>query len=139
MSEAWPRMLSTAQVLGCFTRLEGEVLNWLPVDVAAKGCVEIAFTEGYPPPTTTIKGSLQEESDGREMSETCTVFHLLAPTTAETPMWNDLLSWLQEATSSYGKATFHIVPLETWLQKLRALDSHPAQALIGLWERNLER
>ncbi|TID19155.1 putative NRPS-like enzyme [Venturia nashicola] len=117
MSEAWPLMLSTVDELGCLPDLKEERLGWLPVDVAAKVVCELAL----PLHQTQREG-------GEEMYP---VYHLVANVTDTTPTWSDLLTWVQTAR----KRSFEIVAPNIWLEKLRKLDAHPAQALLGLWDR----
>lgn len=119
VSEAWPLMLSTVDTLGCLPHLKGEKLGWLPVDVAAKAVCEIALASD----------ETQRDSDSRE--DTCPVYHLVANITDKTSNWSDLLSWVQ----SSRKESFEVVAPILWLNKLRGLDQHPAQALLGLWDR----
>ncbi|QDS75794.1 putative secondary metabolism biosynthetic enzyme [Venturia effusa] len=118
-SEAWPLMLSTVEPLGCLPRLKGEKLNWLPVDTAAKAVCEIILDTG----------TNQVGRDGE--SEECHVYHLVANVTPKTPTWLDLLTWIQGAR----RGAFDVVAPQVWLDRLRLLESHPAQALLVLWER----
>ncbi|KAJ4557146.1 putative NRPS-like protein biosynthetic cluster [Exophiala dermatitidis] len=46
MSEAYPLMLASAKVTGVLPDLENEILNWLPVDIAARAFVEDALDIG---------------------------------------------------------------------------------------------
>lgn len=127
MSEAWPLMLSTVDNLDCLPDLNEERLSWLPVDVAANAVCEIALASQK----AQISGS-KETGEVRENGErTCPVYHLVANITPKTPTWTDLLAWIQTAR----KEPFAIVPPQIWLDKLRCLDQHPAQALLGLWDR----
>lgn len=133
MSEAWPLMLSTADSLWCLPDLGREILNWLPVDVAARAVVDIAFHESNIDPL----GKKYDDESQKQKRDDCPVFHLVANPTSETPTWSDLLGCVQKARSRLipNRRRFEIVAPQTWLNKLRNLDHHPAQALLGLWER----
>lgn len=122
MSEAWPLMLSTVDKLGCLPGLKEEKLVWLPVDVAANAVCEIALS--------SEKAQIFGSEDYKE-EVTCPVYHLVANITPKTPTWTDLLAWIQPSR----KEPFGIVSPQIWLDKLRRLDQHPAQALLGLWDR----
>ena len=107
MSEAWPLMLSTVDTLGCLPRLE-EKLSWLPMDIAAKAVLDIAFQM-----TRT--------------DDTCLVYHVVSNDT--TSDWMDLLGWIQKKG-----ARFNIEFLNVWLEKLDREPSHPAKSLSELWK-----
>ncbi|KAF9692411.1 hypothetical protein EKO04_009478 [Ascochyta lentis] len=106
--EAWPMMLSTANIIGCLPDLGDEALDWLPVDVAAQ-----AFLE-----TTREENCNQEHMP---------VYHVLNP--HRQPTWHEMLLWLKK------KADFEIVLPQDWLQRLEDSDTeHPAKKLLGLWK-----
>ena len=106
--EAWPMMLSTANIINCLPDLGDEALDWLPVDVAAQ-----AFLE-----------STRLENCGQESTP---VYHILNP--HRQPTWHDMLIWLRK------KADFEIVSPPVWLQRLEESDSeHSAKKLLGLWK-----
>jgi Male sterility protein len=132
MSEAWPLMLSTVDVLGCLPDLGREMLNWLPVDVAAMAVIDIAFHERE----VSILGKKHDDESREQEQNDCPVFHLVANPTSKTPIWPDLLGCAQEARSqiSPNRGKFEIVTPQIWLYKLRNLDHHPGQALLELWE-----
>lgn len=104
MSEAYPRLLSTVEDLGCLPELKGEVLCWLPLDIAAKSVVELGL-----------------EDESRR------VYHIVNNDRSAT--WAKLLHWLGEIIE------FEVVEPNLWLQRLEALDSHPAKGLVGLWKK----
>ncbi|RDI78350.1 hypothetical protein Vi05172_g11662 [Venturia inaequalis] len=122
LSEAWPLMLSTVNKLGCLPQLDGEKLAWLPVDIAAKAVCDI---------TLSSKGNQIDQNGNDGTEEKCLVYHLVANITDKTPTWTNLLHWIQPARTE----PFDIVAPQIWLHKLRRLDGHPAQALLGLWDR----
>lgn len=124
MSEAWPLMLSTVHKLGCLPNLKNERLGWLPVDVAARAVCDIALAS-----EKSEAHGARSGDDGEK--EECPVYHLVANITPTTPTWSNLLIWAKNAR----EASFEIVAPEIWLEKLRNLDTHPAQALLGLWDR----
>lgn len=110
ISEAWPLMLSTVDVLGCLPQLE-EPLSWLPLDTAGKAVVEITF---------------QNIDNGRQPY----VYHLVNGS-SET-RWSDLLAWSVETR----KESFNIVSPVTWLDKLENHPTkHPAKNLLGVWRK----
>lgn len=107
MSEAWPLMLSTVEALGCLPQVE-EGLNWLPVDIAAKAVVEIAFHRG-------------------QTEEMCPVYHVVNESAEAN--WSDLLNWIGRIRSK----PFSVISPKAWLDKLEDLDDHPGKSLLGLW------
>ncbi|KAK5056826.1 hypothetical protein LTR84_012358 [Exophiala bonariae] len=123
-SEAYPLLLSSAKDTGVLPDLKDEVLNWLPVDVAARAFLELAFVDSHfqtPPPTDQINGP------------TIPVHHVLNPNMAV--RWSDLLSWL----SRHSQSRFTVVSAAEWLEKLTALQAdeatkhHPALRLLEFW------
>lgn len=106
--EAWPMMLSTANIIGCLPDLGDEALDWLPVDIAAQ-----AFLEA-----TRGTNCNQEDTP---------VYHVLNP--HHQPTWHDMLLWLKK------KADFEIVSPQAWLQRLEESNNeHSAKKLLGLWK-----
>ena len=78
-SEAWPLMLNSVRVTGSLPDLgRSEVLDWLPVDIAAKCCVEVTDIEGNDP------------SKEKAMK----VYHMLNDRTDTS--WQDLQDWLEK-------------------------------------------
>ena len=110
MSEAWPLMLSTAKELKCLPVIK-QRLDWLPLDVAARAVVDLAFQR-------------QEEK-----TQQVSVYHVVNST--EQNDWEDLLRWLKEIRDE----SFEVVEPGIWLDKLEALESHPAKKLLWLWEK----
>ncbi|KAL8713732.1 MAG: hypothetical protein Q9220_002258 [cf. Caloplaca sp. 1 TL-2023] len=118
MSEAWPLMLSTALQPGVGALPDlggGQKLDWMPVDLAAGGVVEVA-------------DALLDAATG---GDECSVFHILNPHT--TPSWSDLLSCIK--TSANGQNVDIVSPKE-WLERLEASegDKVAAKKLVGLWK-----
>lgn len=106
MSEAWPLMLSTVNVVGCLPRLN-EKLGWMPMDKAAKAVVELAFT------------GLRDDD--------CLVYHVC--NNLLSPFWSEMLTWIARAR----REKFEVVEPEIWLEKLENLQQHPAKSLLWLW------
>lgn len=119
-SEAYPLMLSTANIAGCLPDVPNEVLNWMPVELAAQTVLDIAFPEDTSSPTCC---------DGR-----IPVYHVLNPHTR--PTWRQMLKWIAADSS---KHPFRIVPPSEWVERLeKALNnkesSHPSQGLLSMWK-----
>ncbi|CZR69636.1 related to nonribosomal peptide synthetase MxcG [Phialocephala subalpina] len=112
MSEAWPMMLSTVELVGCLPRRQDK-LSWLPLDVAAQAVVDILLSDTF----------------RENLGESCPVFHVVNNLTETS--WMDLLSWIQEI----GPRKFDIVNPDVWLEKLEKVEDHPAKNLLWLWKR----
>ncbi len=110
--EAWPLMLSTVKLLHSLPDLHDEVLNWLPLDIAASAMVDCALQESV-------------KSDG------LAVYHVLNDNLE--PTWRDMLGWLRK------RRHFEVVPPMTWLEQLEAKArdgcTHPAVNLLDHWRR----
>ena len=116
-SEAWPLMLSTFDVCSALPDLPHEVLNWLPVDVAAKAVVEIA------------ERSRQKVDPEKQAS----VYHVL--NSGRSPTWTDMLQWLQREVGEQ----LQILPTTRWLAVLEEELSlhhvnHPSGRLLEVWK-----
>jgi thioester reductase-like protein len=112
--EAWPLMLSSVQETAALPELKGEVLDWLPVDIAA-----LAMIQGA---ERTIGAG---ESDGVQ------VYHVVNYHT--TPEWSELLRWVKE------RQDFETLSPAAWVAKLEQLadkgSQHPALQLLEHWKR----
>ncbi len=115
MSEAYPLMLSTVRELGCLPKI-GDPLSWLPLDVAARVVCEIAL-------------AYDETALFSEARAPCEVYHVVNNYFSTSFM--DLLGWMKKLREE----PFEVVEPAVWLEKLEKLESHPAKALIGFWER----
>jgi thioester reductase-like protein len=109
--EAWPLMLSTVKFTGVLPEIAGEVLDWLPVDVAAKAIVEGAhykWSERY-----------------------VSVFHVVNDNTF--PQWDTLLKWMDK------KVPFQSISQLLWIEKLdnavKQSPDHPAFHLLEHWRK----
>ena len=111
-------MLSSVKVTGSLPNLSTQVLDWLPVDIAATAVVEASST-------TAASGSRAVEGKAE-----VPVYHILNPHSK--PTWSDMLQWLKRMNTN-----FSIVPPKEWLETLENLRGekaeHPARKLIGLW------
>ncbi|PHH79488.1 hypothetical protein CDD80_4715 [Ophiocordyceps camponoti-rufipedis] len=123
-SEAFPLMLSTASIAGCLPDLPGEVLNWLPVEQAARAVTEIALSS--------------HPVDNMELNTEpgIHVYHVLNPSLA--PTWKQLLQWISEDENG---PCFQIVPPKTWLSRWEESlrdrpSSHPAEPLLDVWKNS---
>lgn len=113
MKEAWPMMLSAMKVTGSLPALDDEVLNWLPVDIAAE-----ALIQGVD--NNSINGELA-------------VFHIVNE--HKEPCWADLLRWLKKHES------FEITRPSDWVRQLEEVggagSSHPSLQLLDHWKKTL--
>jgi thioester reductase-like protein/acyl-coenzyme A synthetase/AMP-(fatty) acid ligase len=164
-SEAYPLMLASAKATGVLPDLDsakkargfqaGEVLAWLPVDIAAQAFVEDIVGD--------VEDGLQQEEEEEEGEERKTanqsnhstnsaptadktaeatepgimlVHHVLNPSWAIT--WSHhLLRWL-----SRQEASFQTVSVDAWLSRLETLHesrdawkrNHPSLKLLPFWK-----
>lgn len=126
-TEAWPLVLSAgARVTGSLPGLKNEPLSWLPVDVAARGVLELAFF-------VEKKGTPLHA--GSKVQKT-PVFHVA--NTHGDPSWGEMVAWLMEEEEH--RQGMRVVTPDNWLRELEeALESgqeHPARALVHLWKKN---
>ena len=145
-SEAYPLMLSSLKVSRCLPDLDrarrdqgahgGEVLGWLPVDIAAGAFVEdiVGNNDSDRNTSEDVHGKVTEKSVGANAdANEMPVHHVLNPSTDVT--WSDLLSWLSH------KEDFETVSANEWLSRLEALQNsedegqrnHPALKLLSFW------
>ena len=130
-SEAYPLLLSSMKVTGALPELKDEILNWLPVDLAAQAFVEACLQEGaLDSPTNNLPTKLDSGPDEMPLR------HVLNHTTAV--RWADLVKWL------VPNADFKVVPVDEWLEKLGAMQDddrtkdHPALRLLTFWRNAYE-
>jgi thioester reductase-like protein len=111
--EAWPLMLSSVQETGALPELDGEVLDWLPVDTAATAMIQGA------------ERTIGDESGGLQ------VYHVVNYHTR--PEWSELLRWVKE------RQDFETLSPSAWVAKLEQLaekgSQHPALQLLEHWKR----
>ncbi|UPK99827.1 hypothetical protein LCI18_010762 [Fusarium solani-melongenae] len=125
-SEAYPLLLSTARVAGCLPDISHEMLNWLPVEEAAHSVMDVAFSSHVTKP-----------ENGESLSATETrVYHVLSP--HANPSWSQMLKWISDSDK---EPSFQVVSPQEWMSRLEEAlkereDSHPSQALQGLWKQN---
>lgn len=83
-SEVYPIMLSSARLMGCLPDLSNRLsLSWLPVDLAARAVLEMAFAGA----------SVGRQKGARGAQGTKThVYHVVNP--HQEPTWPDLLAWV---------------------------------------------
>ncbi|KAI8958459.1 acetyl-CoA synthetase-like protein [Daldinia sp. FL1419] len=120
MTEAYPLLLSTAGLVGCLPDLPNEILNWLPVDQAARVISDIMLPDRTPNVSKCSK---------------MLVYHVL--NFHKSPSWSQMVRWISEAP---GYSALEVVRPEEWLERLElgfknADTDHPAQALFDLWKR----
>lgn len=111
-SEAWPLMLSSVSETGSLPALDGETLDWLPVDAAA---------------TALIQGA--EYTDKHHVEVEARVMHVVNNHTG--PGWAILTGWLR------GREDFRTVDPAAWVEQLARLEeegsTHPALKLLSHW------
>lgn len=115
-TEAWPMMLASSKETKVLPDLGSrEKLDWLAVDVAAKGIVEANVSE--------------YEAHDREGPFVYHVLNDVEPAAT----WDDLARWVKQLDSSVA-----IVEPKTWLEKMDELQGtkpdHPSLKLLGLWK-----
>ena len=129
MKEAWPSMIHAAwnsfhsseancDRVAMFPNLANQPpLSWLPVDIAAKGIIDIA---------------LRTQVDSEE---TTRVYHLVSQ--ADHPTWDEVLVYLQENKGAGGDLSgkARVIAAKEWLDILER-SNHPAKSLVPLWRKN---
>lgn len=121
-SEAYPLMLSSAKIIGCLPDLQGESLNWLPVDQAAQAVLDI---------TSGVRNKDSATAPPHDM----VIYHVLNP--YKQPKWHDMLQWLIDGGNGVD---FEIVQPAMWMSRLEAAlngtaAGHPSQKLLGFWQQ----
>lgn len=127
-TEAYPLMLSTANLTGSLPDLANEVLNWMPGELAAQAVLDIAFSDNC---------VWENRADHEALAiskEKAPVFHVLNHHCS--PTWQQMLDWI--ACGTEGRS-FEIVQPSVWVKQLEVAikdkhNNHPAQALLGLWK-----
>jgi thioester reductase-like protein/aryl carrier-like protein len=137
-SEAYPLMLSSMKATGVLPALQGEVLNWLPVDLAARAFVEDVLSVARPGGRRDVGRDASAETDpdlthvDEQDEDEIPVHHVLNPN--NDVQWSDLLSCLSR------RETFKTVPVHEWLDAVSALQhdektkDHPSLKLLGFWK-----
>ena len=134
LREAWPLMLDAGfniipkqdgkVVLPDLSEINANKLDWLPVDLAAKVVVELAFTD-----------------QTQDLNRRPAVFHVLC-NSAYLQTWTDVNSWLSvpvaiDAQAGTENVKIQFVSPDQWLDLLEAegeaWNKHPALSLIPLW------
>lgn len=120
-SEAYPLMLSTAGVIGSLPDIKGEVVNWLPVHLAAQAVLDIAFHD------------VDQQSPDQSP-----VFHVV--NYHNSPSWGEMLRWLQGDDNNITTSpSFEVLPAAKWVTALEEASQQggtkqPAYALLALWK-----
>ncbi|KAF2725695.1 acetyl-CoA synthetase-like protein [Polychaeton citri CBS 116435] len=104
--EAFPLMLSIARYTHSLPDLQDEVLNWLPVDVAATALLEGARSRSL-------------------VTDGLTVLHVVNE--HDIPHWNDLLRWMEQMEGVKALAP------AVWISDLENVADHPALQLLDFW------
>lgn len=131
-SEAYPLLLSTARATGCLPDLEGqEVINWMPVELAAMVVLEITGISGLE------NGAKAQGFTNSRSGAATPVYHALNP--HNTPSWSSMLQWIRGANQG---PVFEVVAPWTWVGRLEEAlkkqehSQHPSQALLSLWKKS---
>ncbi|KAI1337549.1 hypothetical protein F5Y15DRAFT_147572 [Xylariaceae sp. FL0016] len=124
-SEAYPLMLSTANVIKCLPDLPNEPLSWLPADIAAKSVLEIALRRSES--TKAVKAPA--------LGSMAPFYHVVNP--HKTPSWQTMLEWIK---GMCGNSPIDAVAPADWVQRLQTVfdttkTKHPSQALLGMWKK----
>ena len=132
--EAWPLMLDVGirHMSGKLPDLHAAGLgrlDWLPVDLAARSILEIAFQPRKRRAPDVDLGAL--------------VYHVANSSSSGTT-WRDVQDWLvgldADEIGSGIKESIRIVPVEMWLDSLDNLEqNHRAKHLIKLWRSGWSR
>jgi len=135
-SEAWPMMLSAVKIIKSLPDLKNEVLDWLPVDIAAR-----ALMQGIPTSvnndTRGMVENRQEDTTARTLlagrgGDLTDVVHVLND--GKNPKWRQMLGWLRK------RQEFETVSPKEWVAQLEKAgrgreSSHPAFKLLDHWKR----
>lgn len=124
-TEAFPLIFSASSATGCLPTNSSEVINWLPVDLAARAVLEIVMADQ----------TASEDEGGRPPDAETPVYHVANPHAS--PTWNQAVRWISDAS----QRRLELVPAREWLDGLEdALEAtsprHPSKALVPLWERS---
>ena len=106
--EWFPSMIVSSAHLNALPESLGELfdaVDWVPIDLVAKILVELAFSQTASPVTP-------DESEVRHAD----VYHPLNPYKIR---WKDLQSTVQEELNTVSKKKIDIVPLHSWIGKVR--------------------
>lgn len=121
-NEAYPLMLSTAAVTGTLPNLPHEVLDWVPVHVAAQIVLEISLS------SHDVVPAVSDSSHSTKSRTPC--YHLSNP--HGSPSWKQMLQWISEES---GESCLTVVPPAVWVRQLETLPAdHPSLRLLGLWK-----
>lgn len=122
MSEAFPLMLSTAAITGSLPVFPDKILDWLPVEIAARSVTDIAMSNA----STTMEVVPMEPP----------VYHVLNKHSS--PSWSELIEGIKSTDA--GK-DLEVLRPQDWILRLQsALKEHPthrSMALLGLWEQEI--
>lgn len=124
LREAYPLLLSTAGIVGGLPSLKGQVLDWMPVHLAAQAILDIAL------PRSQDQGPRGLENISEKVSLLTPVYHVL--NNKNTPKWEQMLCWILE--DSHWSSLDVFSPI-MWLEKLQDIKTeHPAHSLLDLWK-----
>ena len=138
-TEAIPLMIRSALNVGALPALE-EQPSWLPVDVCAEVCVQLAMGESGKASETSASKQTNggTNSHAHEDGDADLVYHVLNPQTFS--FRNDLLPTLQRLSQQKGSRypPFSVVSPAEWLERLAASESDPTKnpsiKLLDFWK-----
>lgn len=143
-TEAIPLMvrslLSGSLGCGCLPRLK-ETISWLPVDIAAGIIEDLVFRDPASASAAEAKHDSQNDASGEDSldsdsdsdSDSDLAYHILNPCTFS--FESDFLPML---SSHPDVPPFEVVPVHTWLARLRHSEPdvvlNPSRKLLQFWE-----
>jgi thioester reductase-like protein len=130
--EMWPILFATCAKLGAVPNFPEKMVDWIPVDIAARSIVEILTRLQYP-------SSCINKSSGRdESSHSYTVHNIVNPHCVP---WADVVTMLQDNNNITKGKKLRIVSMVEWVELLStatddgmSADELPGLRLLGFFE-----
>ncbi|KAJ5483102.1 hypothetical protein N7539_006548 [Penicillium diatomitis] len=136
-SEAYPLMFSASTAVGALPDLDAEGTNWLPVDVAARSVLEIAFARLSNDHSESSQTQGVEHSNATLQARPTPVFHVANP--HDSTPWRQVLQWISSAASLMTPPNhLHILPASDWVDRVehQLSEDHHARSLLGFWRQS---
>lgn len=134
----WPIMFATSfhSSMNCIPDLPGKIVDWVPVDVAARTVGEILLR-----PNVGEEEMVNGKEEGKEEGG-FEVFNIVNPNPIP---WGELVEMLRESYSAHHNDAkeLEVVSMRTWVARLTALslspeclsaDELPGLKLLGFFE-----